>query len=335
MMQQRSAALSGKKVENSDDGSGASQRLEEENKRVSREREDNEKMVRDVEESVTEYSKSLEDGLKEGSESASDEHERRRWVDGLGVEDEVKDFIYDLQRSSRAARIRNEEKTSSSRSRGKAADAPQDSSRTGTPTGGRAESPAAARSATISPQPSGGSYQTYRTAEERAAFIKQQAEQRMAERLAALGLRPAARSASSGGETAAQRTEREKKEREDRLKQAEAEDARREQERQARLQGESVAPPSPTQSKSKPPAPPAPRKGRSESMQSQEREQAKAEEKSVEDNIKEEALKEQQVALEGETKDLEDEEARQEKELQKQREEAEANLRALEEQVKA
>ncbi|KAI7279308.1 hypothetical protein KC345_g5443 [Hortaea werneckii] len=335
MMQQRSAALSGKKVENSDDGSGASQRLEEENKRVSREREDNEKMVRDVEESVTEYSKSLEDGLKEGSESASDEHERRRWVDGLGVEDEVKDFIYDLQRSSRAARIRNEEKTSSSRSRGKAADAPQDSSRTGTPTGGRTESPAAARSATISPQPSGGSYQTYRTAEERAAFIKQQAEQRMAERLAALGLRPAARSASGGGETAAQRTEREKKEREDRLKQAEAEDARREQERQARLQGESIAPPSPTQSKSKPPAPPAPRKGRSESMQSQEREQAKTEEKSVEDNIKEEALKEQQVALEGETKDLEDEEARQEKELQKQREEAEANLRALEEQVKA
>ena len=55
------------------------------------------------------------------------------------------------------------------------------------------------------------------------AFIKQQAEQRMAERLAALGIKTPAK----GGETAAQRAERARKEREDRLKQAEAEDARR------------------------------------------------------------------------------------------------------------
>ena len=86
MMQQRSAALSGKKVDVGDDGSAAAGRLEEESKRVNREREDNEGMVKDVEESVTEYSRSLESSLKEGSESASDEHERRRWEDGLGVE---------------------------------------------------------------------------------------------------------------------------------------------------------------------------------------------------------------------------------------------------------
>lgn len=76
MMQQRSTALAGKKVEVTDDGSGAAQRQEEESKRVTREREDNEKMVKDVEDSVTEYSKSLEQGLKEGGESKADEHER-------------------------------------------------------------------------------------------------------------------------------------------------------------------------------------------------------------------------------------------------------------------
>ncbi|EME39148.1 hypothetical protein DOTSEDRAFT_38392 [Dothistroma septosporum NZE10] len=340
MMQKRSAALAGKKVDDGDDGSGAAARLEEEQKRVSREREDNEKMVRDVEESVTEYSKSLESNLKEGGETASDEHERRRWEDGLGVEDEVKDFIFDLQRSSRSARVRNEEKAQPR--------APvQDDSRTNTPVS-RNDSPASSRAPTAStPQTSGSSYSSYRTAEERAAFIKQQAEQRMAERLAALGLKAPAKS----GESAAQRAERERKEREDRLRQAEEEDAKREQERQARLQGESVGPPAPAASagKSKPP-PPAPRKNRSESLQSQD--QANSEFKRAEQEIKEQALKEQQVAMARETNEMEydgimltedgqvltyhrNEEARQERELQQQREEAEASLRALEEQVKA
>ncbi|GAB7359422.1 hypothetical protein MBLNU230_g6070t1 [Neophaeotheca triangularis] len=321
MMQQRSAALSGKKVDTGDDGTAAAQRLEEENRRVAREREENERMVRDVEESVAEYTKSLESGLKEGGESASDEHERRRWDEGLGVEDEVKDFIFDLQRSSRSARLRNEEK-----SRPRAAErAVQEDSRT--TSASRTESPAASRPSAASPPPqaSGGSYSTYKTAEERAAFIKQQAEQRMAERLAALGLKAPGK---SGGESAAQRSERERKEREDKVRQAEEEDARREQERQQRLQGESIAPPSPNASKAKPKPPaPAPRKNRSESLQSDQSQQ-KAQ-------IKEDALKEQQEAMASETKDLEDEEARQEQELKRQQEEAQASLKALEEQVKA
>jgi hypothetical protein len=334
MMQQRSAALTGKKVEVADDGTASARRLEEENKRVSREREDNEKMVRDVEESVTEYSKSLESTLKEGGETASDEHERRRWEDGLGVEDEVKDFIFELQRSSRAARVRHEDK---SQPRSKAAE-PE---RTSSPVS-RTESSASSRPAASTPQTTGSSYSSYRTAEERAAFIKQQAEQRMAERLAALGLK----APGKGGETAAQRAEREKKEREDKLRLAEEEDAKREQERQARLQGESIAPPSPTSSKAKPP-PPLPRKNRSESMQSdQDAKHAVAQ-------SKEQAIREQEVAMAQEVEQMEyvdhfcrptrnhadnprrDEEARQERELQKQREDAEASLKALEEQVKA
>ncbi|KAF2725533.1 hypothetical protein K431DRAFT_342974 [Polychaeton citri CBS 116435] len=327
MMQQRSAALSGKKVDTGDDGSAAAQRLEEKQRSVDRDRSDNDTMVADVEESVGVYAKSIESGLKEGSESASDEHERRRWEDGLGVEDEVKDFIFDLQRSSRAARVRKEERAEP-RSSARAVD----DSISRTDSGSRTESPASSRAAPPSSQTStGGSYSTYKTAEERAAFIKQQAEQRMAERLAALGLKPK----GAVGETAAQRAERERKEREDRLRQAEAEDKRREEERQRRLQGESVAPPSPNAAagKAKPP-PPAPRKNRSESIQSDGTVggQIQGEGKS---KTREEALLEQQETLKGETKELEDEEARQERELRQQREEAEANLRALEERVKA
>ncbi|KAF2166617.1 hypothetical protein M409DRAFT_66615 [Zasmidium cellare ATCC 36951] len=323
MMQQRSAALTGKKVEVADDGTAAARRLEEENKRVSREREDNEKMVRDVEESVTEYSKGLESNLKEGAESASDEHERRRWEDGLGVEDEIKDFIFDLQRSSRSARVRNEERAPV---RPRAPEPAEDPSRINSPVS-RTDSPASSRPAASTPQTSGSSYSSYKTAEERAAFIKQQAEQRMAERLAALGLK----APSKGGETAAQRADRERKEREDKLRLAEEEDAKREQERQARLQGESIAPPAPAASAGKP-KPPPPRKNRSESVQS---DQAQAEAKRAEHEIKEQALREQEEAMAKETKQMENEEARQERELQKQREEAEASLRALEEQVKA
>lgn len=295
MMQARSAALSGRKVETADDGSAAAKRLEEETKRVNREREDNEGMVKDVEESVTEYSRSLEAGLKEGGETAGDEHERRRWEDGLGVEDEVKDFIFDLQRSSRAAKVRNEDKSARPQTQG------DDGSRTSTPVT-RTDSPASSRAPTAStPQTSGSSYSSYKTAEERAAFIKQQAEQRMAERLAALGLKAPSR--SGGGETAAQRAERERKEREDRLKQAEAEDARREQERQTRLQGESVAPPSPSAGKAKPP-PPAPRKNRSESLQSEQSRDGSAGGANG-GSGQAQALRQEQVALAGETKELE------------------------------
>jgi hypothetical protein len=123
----------------------------------------------------------------------------------------------------------------------------------------------------------------------------------MAERLAALGIKGPAKS----GETPAQRAERERKEREDKLRQAEEEDAKREQERQARLQGESIAPPSPSAGAGKPkPPPPAPRKARSESVTS-EQSQADAEKKRAENQIKEQALKEQQEGMAKETKAME------------------------------
>jgi hypothetical protein len=66
-------------------------------------------MTRDVEDSVKDFVTTLEDGLRDQGENATQEHERRRWEEALGVEEEVKELIYDLQRSSRTAKIRKEE----------------------------------------------------------------------------------------------------------------------------------------------------------------------------------------------------------------------------------
>ena len=109
MMQQRSAALQGRSAPGDADESGAAtKRLEEEGTRVLTEKDNNDRMVHDVEESVTVYTRGVEDSLKEGQDESKD-HERRRWQDALGVEDEVRDFIFDLQRSSRSARLRKDE----------------------------------------------------------------------------------------------------------------------------------------------------------------------------------------------------------------------------------
>lgn len=108
-MQAHAAKMAGRPVPTTDDDGAAARRLEEENAKIRSEREANDSMVRDVEESVKEFSMSLEDSLRDASENSTREHEKRRWEDGLGVEDEIKSFIYDLQRDSRTAKVRLEE----------------------------------------------------------------------------------------------------------------------------------------------------------------------------------------------------------------------------------
>lgn len=78
----------------------------------------------------------------------------------------------------------------------------------------------------------------------------------MAERLAALGIRP-----TKAGETAQQRAERDRKEQEARLRKAEEEDVQREQERQRRLAEEQILPPTAVKSAKKPPPPPSRKTG--------------------------------------------------------------------------
>jgi hypothetical protein len=292
MMQARSAALTGKPIPTSDDTGAAAERLEKESSRVRSEKENNERMIRDVEDSVNEYTKGLEASLKEGGNDKTSEHERRRWEDGLGVEDEIKDFIFDLQRSSQSTKVRKQDTSR---------DRPQASSRTDSQdrpsAASRYESPARS---VESPRPAASS--ATRTPEERTAFIKQQAEQRMAERLAALGLRPPP---VKTGESTQQRQEREKKEREDKLRQAEEEDARREEERQRRLNEESTAPPSITKTNGKKaPPPPVSRKNKAEAPQ-QDNRQADADTKRAENERAESALRQQQEAQEQETSRME------------------------------
>ncbi|KAL5121920.1 actin organization and endocytosis protein [Pleosporales sp. CAS-2024a] len=328
MMQARSAALTGRPAPAADDSGAATERLEKENSRIRSEKENNERLIRDVEDSVREYTKSLESSLKEGGHDNTSEHERRRWEEALGVEDEVKDFIFDLQRSSRAARMRKEDTSRDTYRPSARSQEPRpstsrfDSSSAGADTSSRTATPA-----------SGGSYSSYKTPEERAAFIKQQAEQRMAERLAALGIKAPIKA----GETPQQRAEREKKERDEKLRLAEAEDARREEERQRRLDDESTAPPAPPAlvkgvGKKPAPLPPASRKNKADVAQHDVK-QAEAEAKRAENEIAEKALRAQQEAQEAETRRMEEEERRQEDDLAREREASQARLRALEEQV--
>ncbi|QDS67471.1 hypothetical protein FKW77_000911 [Venturia effusa] len=318
MMEARSAALRGKPPPSSgDDSEAAARRLESENQRIRTERENNERMVQDVEDSVKEFGRSLEDQLKDASADAATEHEHRRWEEGLGVEDDVKDFIFELQRDAKSAQRRRQDSRSSERH-----DAPTSRAETRPASSSRPEQPAI-RSVEPTPKPAASGpangYASYQTAEERAAYIKQQAEQKMAERLAALGIKAPAKA----GETPAQRADRERREQEDRVRKAEEEDRRRDEERQRRLEEESVAPPTVSKSAGKKPPPPPARKGRVS-------EPAASHASHV---TQERVIRDEQQAQEAERKRLEDEERRQEEEIVKEREAAQARLRALEEQV--
>jgi transcription termination factor NusB len=103
MLQARMAALTGKPAPaTADDFEGTARRLAEETERVNRERQENEQMIQGIEESAEQLQEGLERSLKEdGADGDQGDHERRRWEEGLGVEDEVKEFIFDLQRHSR------------------------------------------------------------------------------------------------------------------------------------------------------------------------------------------------------------------------------------------
>jgi actin cytoskeleton-regulatory complex protein PAN1 len=268
-MQARAAELSGRPAPAAADDEGAAQRrLEEESSRIRSEQERNERMAREVEESVKDFTSGLEEGLRDRGDNASQEHERRRWEEGLGVEDEIKDLIFDLQRGSRTARVRKDEYASPSIKHSPPADSYRQTSR-------EARKPPPAphhqpeRAATngdhsigpAAPQPTGSSSSltTGTTHQDRIASAKEKALRRVQDRMAAAGIKPAT---ESGGESLQQRQEREKREREERLKRAEAEDAKREQERQQRLANEGVTSPSSSaKATGKKPPPPPSRKG--------------------------------------------------------------------------
>ena len=149
------------------------------------------------------------------------------------------------------------------------------------------------------------SYSSYQTGEDRATYIKQQAEQRMAERLAKLGLKPPGKT----GETTQQRLERETREREDRVRQSEAEDAKREQERQQRLVDEQAPTQVSAKGANKKPPPPPSRKSRADSATQRSDAKRQADEEALraraEQEGKEQAIRDQQQEQEAETQRIE------------------------------
>jgi hypothetical protein len=319
-MQARAAELAGRPAPAQDDGS-SEQRIAQEQSRVKSEQERNEGMARDVEESVRDFSGGLEEGLRDQGASASSEHEKRRWEEGLGVEDEVKELIFDLQRGSRTAKVRKEEQTRSSQSE-RASEPVQNGTTAGTTNGDLPSRPAPQSREVSSSFAPGASQQ------DRIASAKEKALKRIQDRMAAAGIKPV-------GDQ-----ERERKEK---LKQAEEEDARREQERQKRLAGEGSTPaPAPASTSKKPPPPPT-RKSRQES-------QDYTEKKAVEQEVATE-IRAEQMQQHNETKQLEYEyllvesgdmlmfnrtkTKAKEDDFEKEREASEARTRALEEQVRA
>ncbi|EXJ64895.1 hypothetical protein A1O7_01234 [Cladophialophora yegresii CBS 114405] len=327
-MQARAAELAGRPAPAADDENGAQRRLEQETSSIKSEQERHEAMTRDVEESAKDFVTTLEDGLRDSGENATQEHERRRWEEALGVEDEIKELIYDLQRSSRTAKVRKEEQSRQAPARRSSRDYNREETK---PANG--DSPL--RSTPRSPPPASSVGQSQ---QDRVASAKEKALKRIQERMAAAGLKPA----GEAGETAAQRQERERREREERVRKAEAEDAKREQERQQRLANEGVIPPSPKNEK-KPP-PPAPRKQRQDSSDfsakraAEAAARAKEEEAAGRAKAEEEAaaqIRAEQATEKRERERLEAAASAQENDLEKEREAAQARLRALEEQVKA
>ena len=291
-MQARAAELSGRPIPVNDDDGSAQQRLEQETSRVKSEQERNERMTRDVEDSVKDFTSTLEEGLRDQGENTSQEHERRRWEEGLGVEDEVKELIFDLQRGSRTAKVRKEEQSRSTRRTS------QERSRD---TDATANGNTATRPAPPPPTGSSSSFAPNLSHQDRIASAKEKALKRIQDRMAAAGIK----SAADSTETLQQRQDREKKEREERLKKAEAEDARREQERQARLANEGVTPPSATKPTSKKPPPPPSRKGRQDSADLADRKAAEAATKTKAEEDATRQLRAEQETQEAKRKQLE------------------------------
>ena len=126
----------------------------------------------------------------------------------------------------------------------------------------------------------------------------------MADRLAALGLKPPAKS----GESLQQRQDREAKERQDRVRLAEEEDAKRENERQRRLAEEQPSAPDLSKSSKKPPPTPPVRKSRADSATQRGESKRKDEDPTrlkAEQEGMEKAIKDQQQVQASETKAIE------------------------------
>ncbi|OLL27170.1 Actin cytoskeleton-regulatory complex protein pan1 [Neolecta irregularis DAH-3] len=167
MLQSRMAALTGQNPPTS--GEDSARRLEEETERIKREKERNGTVIREIDESANMLRESIQRGL-ESDDTEREEDDRKRWEDGLGVDDQVKSFILELQRGSLSRERQSNDRKSN---RYQPERGPPASST-------RRDSSASDKSKPLPNQ----------SVEDRVAWVKAEAQRRMNERLAALGIKP-------------------------------------------------------------------------------------------------------------------------------------------------
>lgn len=177
MLKARMASLTGKAAPDANSFEDFESKYMEESEKVKKERQQVEQTMVDIEDSSDQISKELESSLRDSRDDIHNERDKNRWEEAIGVEDIVKDFIYSLRRLLPASNG-----TSSVSSTAK----PESVARSFS-----SPAPTTAPKPTPSPQPA------HRSAADRAAFIKAEAERRMTERLAAMGISRPSKSSSA------------------------------------------------------------------------------------------------------------------------------------------
>ena len=176
MLKARMASLTGKPAPDASSFEDFESRFMNESENVRKERERVEQTMRDIEESSEQISKELESSLRDTRDDIHNERDKNRWEEAIGVEDEVKDLIYSLRRLTTTSNGSHQtfSKPESAPSR-----AIESASTTSVP------------KPTPSPQPA------QRNPSDRAAYIKAEAERRMNERLAKMGISRSSKSSSA------------------------------------------------------------------------------------------------------------------------------------------
>ena len=135
------------------------------------------KMIEEISGSI----KDLEDGCISALQSTTREDSYEKWEKGQGVSSDVAAFIRSLPKSESGAKNGRNEKTQSQSQPTQATQSAQTQSQT--------QSTQSAQSQSQPSQPAQpATYSSYLSPEDRAAYIKAQAEKRMNERLAKLGI---------------------------------------------------------------------------------------------------------------------------------------------------
>ncbi|KAH3676017.1 hypothetical protein WICMUC_002313 [Wickerhamomyces mucosus] len=182
LLAQRMAALTGKSTsDTSTDFDEQQRKFTEEVNKIQALHKENQGIVYDIERTIKDLSSGVQSNLNNGS----DKSDSKRWELGLNVQPEVSEFIKELRLSSGSSRPQNQQTQQTF-----ALSQPNQYQRQKSE-----NSPSL-----VSPTPStSDTYSSYKSAEDRAKFIKDQAKKKMNERLAKFGIKRELKSSSTPG----------------------------------------------------------------------------------------------------------------------------------------